>query len=36
MKARLAVAVVAAALAAGCAKETTRYCDARSVETLTN
>lgn len=36
MKARLVVAVAAAALAAGCAKETTRYGDARSVETITN
>ena len=36
MKARLVVAIAAAALAAGCAKETTRYGDARSVETITN
>ena len=36
MKARLVVAFAAAALAAGCAKETTRYGDARSVETITN
>ena len=36
MKARLLVALAAAALAAGCAKETTRYGDARSVETITN
>jgi hypothetical protein len=32
----LAAALVAAALAAGCAKDQTRYGDARSVETLTN
>jgi len=32
----LGAALVAAALAAGCAKETTRYGDARGVETVTN
>jgi uncharacterized protein (TIGR02722 family) len=32
----LGAALAAAALAAGCAKETTRYGDARSVETVTN
>jgi len=32
----LAAALVAAALASGCAKEQTRYGDARGVETLTN
>ena len=36
MKARLIVALAAAALAAGCAKEQTRYGDARAVETMTN
>jgi uncharacterized protein (TIGR02722 family) len=32
----LAAALAAAALAAGCARDTTRYGDARSVETVTN
>jgi len=32
----LALAALAAALAAGCAKDTTRYGDARGVETVTN
>ena len=32
----LAAALIAAALAAGCAKETTRYGDARGIETVTN
>jgi uncharacterized protein (TIGR02722 family) len=36
MNARLVVALAAAALMAGCAKEQTRYGDARGVETLTN
>lgn len=36
MKAPLFVALAAAALMAGCAKEQTRYGDARGVETLTN
>jgi len=32
----LALAVLAAAALAGCAKDTTRYGDARGVETVTN
>jgi uncharacterized protein (TIGR02722 family) len=36
MNARLLVVLVAAALLAGCAKEQTRYGDAKGVETLTN
>src|SRR5262245_66510415 len=36
MKATLYLAIAAAALAAGCAKETTRYGDAKATETLTN
>jgi uncharacterized protein (TIGR02722 family) len=36
MKTSLCVALAAAALAAGCAKDTVRYGDARATETLTN
>jgi len=36
MNRTIVIALAAAALAAGCAKEETRYGDARSVETLTN
>jgi uncharacterized protein (TIGR02722 family) len=36
MKTALCVALAAAALAAGCAKDTVRYGDARATETLTN
>ena len=36
MRTSLCVALAAAALAAGCAKDTTRYGDARGVETVTN
>ena len=36
MKAALLSMVIAAAFASGCAKETTRYGDARATETLTN
>jgi hypothetical protein len=36
MKRSLVLALAAAALAAGCAKEETRYGDARAVETVTN
>jgi len=36
MKTRLMVALAAAALMGGCAKEQTRYGDARGVETMTN
>jgi hypothetical protein len=36
MKPTLFIALAAAALAGGCAKEQTRYGDARAVETMTN